>query len=123
MSASSRWAAVLTSPACPNVAPSDHPLLPHPGNSRYQINPHPSPKSLPQAPPSGTPLRCPKCLPVDPVSQAVGDRLGPRRIRWSALQAGEQKVLKCVMADAPDVALKLVGELLKQGVPKEAQNG
>ncbi len=41
----------------------------------------------------------------------------------AALQAGEQRVLKRVMADAPDVALKLVGGLLRQGVSKEAQNG
>ena len=39
----------------------------------------------------------------------------------SALQDGEQKVLKRIMADAPDFMLKLVGELLKQGVPKETQ--
>ena len=39
----------------------------------------------------------------------------------SALQAGEQKVLKRIIADAPDLALKLMGEALKQGVPKEAE--
>ena len=63
MSASSRWAAVLTSPACPNVAPSDHPLLPHPGNSRYLASiPHRLAGSLAASHPDQHSPRCPKSV-------------------------------------------------------------
>lgn len=41
----------------------------------------------------------------------------------SVLQNGEQKMLKRIVDDAPDLAVKLMEAFMKQGVPKEAQNG